>query len=174
VADARTLRFNSAPNQDVRRAVMQAAPSDGIVWRDDPITGRTYALVTAADEVSCGCDALYERPIIALAVRPNPAEALPHLLDAMGGAGRPAGVVACDRIGEEIVIEWDPQMTPVTLIRTLLQAEVGRFGGSYVSRTLAPLPLEVVATIASQGLATPEISADRVLEVLVDRAYGRP
>jgi hypothetical protein len=170
----KTLRFDSAPDPVTRGAVEEVVARGGTVeWRNDVPTGRTYVLARGSDSVIAAETAtVYPGPIIALAVRPNPAEALPALLHAFGGEGRPRGVVACERVGSELCIEWLPQITSAALVRALLRSEVARFGGSYVARSLAPLPVEVVTSIAAEGLLAPEIAPDRVLDLLVSHAYG--
>lgn len=110
-------------------------------------------------------------PVIGLAVTPHPAEALPMLLEALGGTGRPAGILTCERTAEGgLRVRWDLAVTPASVVRALLAAEVGRFGGSYTTRLLEPLDVEALATIAADGLQSPGISSDRILDVLVQAA----
>jgi hypothetical protein len=110
-------------------------------------------------------------PVIALAVTPHPAEALPALLEALGGAGRPAGILTCECAAEgELRVRWDIAVTPASVVRALLAAEVNRFAGAYTTRLLEPLSVEASAMVAADGLQSSELTTDRILDVLVQRA----
>lgn len=173
---ARTIRFDAAPVAAERAALERsiAAASGSIVWRDDAPTGRTYALVETPEPVELGgSGTAYGRAIIALAVTPRPPEAFPALLEAVAGAGRPVGVHGAERIGDALVIEWDPAVSAASLVVAVLDAELRRFAGSRVTRSLAPLPTHIVAAVAAGGLGAPEIAADRVLETYLGAPHGR-
>lgn len=93
---------------------------------------------------------------------------MPILLEALGGAGRPAGILTCERTGEDgLRVCWDLAVTPASVVRSLLAAEVGRFGGSFTTRLLEPLDVESLAMVAADGLQCAEVSGDRILDVLV-------
>jgi hypothetical protein len=173
---ARTIRFDAAPVAAERVALERsiAAASGSVVWRDDAPTGRTYALVETPEPIELGgSGTAYGRAIIALAVTPRPPEAFPALLDALGGSGRPGGVLGADRIGDELALEWDPTLSPASLVMAVLDAELRRFAGSRVTRSLAPLPVSLSAAVAADGLGAAEIAADRVLETYLGAPHGR-
>jgi len=173
---ARTIRFDAAPVAAERAALERsiAAAGGAIGWHDDAATGRTYALVETPEPAELGgSGTAYGRAIIAVAVTPRPPEAFPALLEALAGAGRPVGVLGADRIGDDLVLEWDPAVSPASLVLALVDAELRRFAGSRLTRSLAPLPVDVVAAVAADGLRTPEIAPDRVLETYLGAPHGR-
>jgi len=107
---------------------------------------------------------------IALAVFPSRVEALPGLLHALGGPGRPAGVSdahLCD--GGGIIVEWDPAQTAVRLVIGLIDIELRRYGATRRIELLRPLPLDQLTEIASQELHA-KIGPDQVLEALLGQA----
>ena len=98
---------------DARRAAIEdAVRREGGkgIWRSSETAGCAYALLELPDRYdreairAVSGAVAYDGPIIALAVFPALAEALPPLLEALGGPGRPAGVLGsrtvprgCDR-----------------------------------------------------------------------------
>jgi hypothetical protein len=96
-------------------------------------------------------------------------EALPYLHDALGGEGRPAGVLAVRPCNEGLIVEWDPRISGARIVSGVIDVELRRFASGRRTELLSPLPPPVLATIASDSLQTPELSADRVLELLIDR-----
>ncbi len=175
----RTLSFDGGIN-DARRAALDAAVlrEGGVVaWRSSRPAGRSYALlelpeghdrsaVAAAAPEASG----YDLAIIALAVFPAALEALPHLHEALGGPGRPAGVLACRPCEGGVIVEWDPHRVGVRVVVGLVDLELQRFNSSRTAEVLSPLTPELVAAIAAQGLEAPEIEPARILELRIDRA----
>jgi hypothetical protein len=172
---ARTIRFDVAPNAAERAALERSVAAAGglVAWRDDAATGRTYGSIETPEPCAVAAGTTYERAIIALAVTPRPPEAFPALLDALGGDGRPESVLACDRVGDDLLLELDPVVGPIPLILAVLDAELRRFGGTRVTRSLAPLPVAVAAAVAAHGLGAPEIDASRILETYLEAPHGR-
>jgi hypothetical protein len=113
---------------------------------------------------------VYETAIIAMAVSPAVPQALPRLYEALGGAGRPAGVLSCRTSAGSVVVEWDPGVSGVDVVMGLIDVELRRFASGRTAEVLAPLPASVIANIAARGLQAPQIQPDRVLELLVDDA----
>jgi hypothetical protein len=174
----RTLSLE-AKAADVRRAAIDGAVAreGGTVrWRTSEPAGRSYALLELPDGDDAGAigeacgGAAYDRAVIALAVFPAAAQALPSLLDALGGPGRPAGVLACRPCAGGVVVEWDPARTGAGLVLGLIDVELRRFGGVRTIEVLSPLPAELVARIAAEGLAAPQIEPNKILELRLDRA----
>jgi len=156
---------------DVEAAVRTRGGS--VIWRSNARAGRTYGLVRLPDgklEAAIGTATVHHTAIIALAVYPAAAEALPFVRDALAGAGRPSGVIATSNCEGGVVVEWDPQRTAAPAIYDLVDVELSRFGGGRTAELLAPLPEALVAKIAAEGLQAPEITPDRELETLVERA----
>jgi hypothetical protein len=113
---------------------------------------------------------VYDGTVIALAVFPEVTEALPKLLGALGGTGRPAGVLACRPCRGGVVVEWDPARTRTSLVLGLIDVELQRFHSGRVSELLSPLTADVAAKLAAEGLLAPEIEPHRILELRIDRA----
>jgi hypothetical protein len=147
-----------------------------ITLRSNAHVERTYGLLDAAQPAAV--DALravtsatvYDGAIIALAVYPAPAEALPALLDALGGPGRPSGILECALSRDGLVVEWDPGRASTAVVMTLIDVELRRFAATRTAELLTPLPETVVTQICAEGLAAPELSPERILETLVDKA----
>jgi len=172
-----TLSIEGNPSDAQREAI------DGIVhhqggratWRTSVAAERSYALLElpGMNEVAAiraaAAGTVYQTPVIAVAVFPAVPEALPSLLDALGGPGRAAGVLACRTCPGGVVIEWDPEISGLELVRGLVSVELRRCGSGWTTELLSPLPPALVATIAAQGLAAPEITQKRVLEFLIGR-----
>ena len=51
----------------------------------------------------------------------------------------------------------------------MLDTELQRFASGRTAELLAPLPEAIAAQIAAEGLQTPEIASNRVLETLLER-----
>jgi hypothetical protein len=167
-----TLRFSPSPDASEIEAVrsLVAEHAGSVTWVESTKYERTYGLV---EDVDAACmDALrlrsraavFDRPIIALAVVPNAPEALPALLDALGGRARPSGVIGCERCAGGLVVEWDLDETGIDVVMNLIDVETARFRAARVNALLTPLPLRWWTRIAAEGLRAPEISPDRVLE----------
>ncbi|MDQ2993258.1 MAG: hypothetical protein M3R30_10640 [Candidatus Eremiobacteraeota bacterium] len=173
---ARTIRFDAAPDAAERAALERsiAAAAGRVAWRGDAATGRTYGLVETPEPAEFAVSGTsFAGAIIALAVTPRPPEAFPALVEALGGAGRPAGIASCELVGDELVLEWDPAVSAASLVIAVLDAELRRFAGTRVSRSLAPLPDAVTAMVAAGGLGAPEIGSDRILETYLEATHGR-
>ena len=162
---------SEAERGDVEAAVR--ARGGSVTWRSSARAGRTYGLVRLPEgelKTAIGAATVHDTAIIALAVYPVVAEALPYVADALAGVGRPAGVLNASTCDGGVVVEWDPRLTAAAAIYDLVDVELRRFGGGRTAELLAPLPEAVVAKIAADGLQAPEISPDRELETLVERA----
>jgi hypothetical protein len=172
-----TLSIEGNPSDARREAIEDIVCRDGgrATWRSSVAAERSYALIElpakydSAAIRAAAIGTVYETAVIAVAVFPAVPEALPSLLDALGGPGRPAGVLACRTCPGGVIIEWDPDISGVDLVRGLVSVELHRYGSGWTTELLAPLPPSLVATIAAQGLAAPEIAPKRVLEFLIGR-----
>jgi hypothetical protein len=173
-----TLSIEGMPDDQCRVAIDAAVRGQGgrATWRAHPAVGQSYALLDLPDSydaqairMACG-GVMYETAIIAMAISPAVPQALPRLYEALGGAGRPAGVLSCRTSGGSVVVEWDPGVSGVDVVMGLVDVELRRFASGRTAEVLAPLPAAVIANIASRGLQAPQIQPDRVLEFLVDDA----
>ena len=174
-----TVRYNPIPTDDMRSSLGDFARrnSASVSWQDHAAFDRSYALVEGASAATLrahGGATVFETPVIAMAIRPNVAEALPALTDAIGGPGRPAGVLSCETVSGALVLEWNLDRTPARIILALIDTELARFQGGRVNELLSPLPLAWWTAIASDGLQAPEIAPDRVLEALIEERHVAP
>jgi hypothetical protein len=166
-----TLRFTPPPD-DAETGAVQAACSRlgaSVRW-ERPGFERRYALIESADdrvrnELARARATIFPGPVIALAVSPTVPEALPPLLAALGGAGRPAGVYSCERHAGAAIVEWDLERTPWETIEAAIDAECGVYRSGRVNDLLTPLPVAWWTALAAYGLHAPEIVPERVLEV---------
>ncbi|HEY1882630.1 MAG TPA: hypothetical protein VGG51_06270 [Candidatus Cybelea sp.] len=172
-----TLSVAGRPDDSRREAIDAAMRARGgrATWRVSPIADRSYALLETEAPfdlthiAAAPGESIYDAAVIALAVFPTVPEALPHLLDALGGEGRPAGVLAVRPCNGGLIVEWDPGVSDVRVVSGVIDVELRRFASGRRSELLSPLPPPVLATITGDALQTPELSAERVLELLIDR-----
>lgn len=174
IVSAFTLRYRPVPPGSSIRALEDRARRDGfrVTWRHHAELDRTYALVegiapNAFADAPAGAIA-FDTPIIALALRPNVAEALPELESALGGSGAPAGMRGCERQGERLIIEWDHETTATAVVLALAGVELARLHATSVNELLSPVPLAWWTEIAGAGLQTSDIAPNRVLEALLE------
>jgi hypothetical protein len=168
-----TLSMEGDPTASQRDALEDAVRVRGgsVIWRSSATTGRSYASLAlpVADNASplpvpVGAT-LYEKAIIALAVFPAIAEALPPLVAALDGTGRPAGMLACHAVPGGVALEWDPRVSSAAVVLGLVDVELKRFASGRRAELLAPLPPEITTQIAAESLHAAEIVPDRVLEL---------
>ena len=141
-----------------------------VTWQHCAACKRTYGLVEGGDATCASAlreatrAAVLDRPIIALAIFPSVAEALPPILRALGGPGRPIGVLTCEPVEGGAIVEWDLDVTAFDVVLNVIDIEIDRFRARRVNMLLTPLPLEWWARIAAAGLRSPDITVQRVLE----------
>lgn len=177
---ARTLRMDAPPSDALRERITQACAREGASARfaDDRSLPRTYALIEgprSADPAQLQGrfpeGRWYPDAIIALAIEPFPADALPALADALGGPGAPSGVLACERAGCEVVVEFDPARTRASFIFEVADVELARMHGSRRTRLLSPLSRELAARVAAEAMQAGGFDAEQVLETQLERAH---
>lgn len=141
-----------------------------VTWQHSTACKRTYGLVEGADAACASAlrestlAVVFDRPVIALAITPDVAEALPPILHALAGPGRPAGVLGCESQAGSVVVEWDLDVTAFDVVLNMVDIELDRFRARRVNALLTPLPLGWWTRIAATGLRSPDITAQRVLE----------
>lgn len=174
-----TVRYIPTTRDETRSSLADFARRNGaeLSWQDNAAFERSYALVEGAAAGSLETQdgaTVFEQPVIALAIRPNVPEALPALLEALGGPGRPDGVRSCEEIAGALIVEWNLDRTAADVVLALIDIELARFGAARTSELLTPLPLAWWTAIASAGLQAPEIAPDRVLEALIEEHHVAP
>jgi hypothetical protein len=171
-----TISIAGNPVDSRRDAIEAFAQAQGgrAMWRFNPSAGRAYALLELPDGVDLSeasiapTEVAYETAVIAWAVFPTVPEALPNLCAALGGPGRPVGVLACRPCPQGAIIEWDPDSGGIEIIMRLVDVELRRFCSGRRAELLSPLTPRLSAKIAASGMSAPEIAVDRILELLID------
>jgi hypothetical protein len=171
-----TISIAGEPDGSRRDAIEAVARARGgrALWRINPSAGRSYALLELPDgfdlsEISIAPgEVVYQTAVIAWAVFPTVPEALPQLYEALGGAGRPRGVLACRPCPQGAIIEWDPDSGGIDIVMKVIDVELRRFRSGRRAELLSPLTPALSAKIAASGLKAPEIAPDRILELLID------
>lgn len=178
-ATAKATGVLGEPQRGAFDAALRAVGASA-VWRVSSRAQRSYALLRFEADADLPAGVLaaaangavaYQSPVIAIAVFPSVAEALPALTGAVCGPGGPAGVRACEPCGDGgAAIDWDLDVTPAAVVLDLVDVELARFGGGRTAELLSPLPPAWVSKIAADGLRAPEVSPGRTLETLVRQA----
>jgi hypothetical protein len=177
---SRTLRIDAPATDALREHIAKELVRDGmrVEFSDPNDLARTYVLVEgpqSVDPAELESPAIegrwYSEAIIALAIEPEPSDALPPLAKALGGAGAPAGVIGCETSGASLIVEVLPSVTQPRLVLDIADVELRRFSGRRRVRLLGPVPRATLASIAAAGLQAPEIGEDRILESLLERAH---
>lgn len=173
-----TLSVDGTLDERRRSAVEGIVARDGgtAVWRTSEKANRSYALFelpqgrNGEDIRAASGGTVYDGPVIALAVFPLVPQALPPLMDALGGPGRPAGVLECRPCAGGVIVEWDPNVTNARVVIGIVDVELRRFSSGRTAEVISPLPPALAAKIAASGLSAPEITPQRILEMWIDRA----
>ena len=150
-----TLSVAGNPD-DSRRDAIEAiaqARNGRALWRFNPSAGRSYALLELPDGV--------DLPEVAIA----PTEVA---YEALGGPGRPAGVLACRPCPQGVIIEWEPDCGGIDIVMKVVDVELRRFRSGRRAELLSPMTPGLSAKIAASGMSAPEIAEDRILELLID------
>ena len=143
------MRFDSTIDEAQRKKMAASLPSGASLKFGQSPSGarRTYALVegpasleAAEAEQSLPPARWYDEAIIALAIEPTPADALPAIERTLQGAGSPAGVLECTIASGSAIVEFRPALTSASLVLTLADVELRRFGGCRKVALLNPLP----------------------------------
>jgi len=173
------VRFEGTIDESQRKKMAASLPSGASLkfGTSQPGVQRTYALVEgpatlepAEAEPSLPRARWYHEAIIALAIEPTPADALPAIAGALQGDGSPAGVLECTIAAGLVIVEFKPELTSPSVILHLADVELRRFRGHRKVALLNPLPASVVAQVAAAGLQAPQIGADRILETLLEQS----
>jgi hypothetical protein len=177
-----TLSADRILDPTQRTTIEALVPSGGreAVWRSSSRTGRTYALFELTSDSAAregrraieasGLATAYTTAIIAIAVFPTVAQALPTMLDALTGDGRPEGMLSVTACDGGMVVEWDPERSAPSVVLGLIDVELRRFNAGRTTEVLSPLSTETIARIARMQLQAPQIATDRILDVLLEHA----
>jgi hypothetical protein len=173
-----SIRFDSVLG-DVQRAEFTAGLSSHAArlasWKPHAPSGRTYALVEyAADSPAQSIQAGHQRArvddpaLVVIDIAPADPRACVRLARALGGPGRPVGVVdacACER---SVVVELDDRRTALALVVDLIDCELADVSPGRAIAPLLPLSDETLAAFAAAVLSTPEIDRSRIVETYTE------
>jgi hypothetical protein len=170
-----TISVAGSPAQSRRDEIEEIVRARGgrVTWRINPSL-RSYGLLefpgafAAAELRGVPGETVYDGAVIGWAVFPTVREALPYLYEALGGAGRPVGVLACRHCEGGAVVEWDPGVTGTELILRLVDLELRRFNSPRRAALLSPAMPGMLAKVAASGLQAAEIGEERILELLIN------
>ncbi|MBD5634995.1 MAG: hypothetical protein IAI49_11000 [Candidatus Eremiobacteraeota bacterium] len=177
-ASVRFADVLAASERETMTRTLASVGAEATSW--NVAADRTYACARSARD---GEDALRDLlraelagacvdspPIAVLRVSPDRLHRLAPLASALGGAGRPAGVVRCATERSALVVEVDVRATPLSLIVALIDVETS--GGRRIEPIL-PLCDDVLAELAGSILGEPDLDASRLIEPYLE-SLGRP
>ena len=170
-----SIRFDRVLAQGERAVAVRALNSCGAKATSWAVarSGRSYAVAKLTTE--CDVNALREQlgarvdepPLLVLDVVPDDPERVPALAHALGGAGRPAGVVDAKPSGDALTVELNEATTPLRLIIDVIDAELERSPGRRIT-PLFRLEDATVTALAAASLRAPEIGVVRLVETYTD------
>lgn len=173
-----TLRLDAVLDESTKATLERTVRGAGATLRvrSSERFGRTYAAIESAVPVRADVllrglpgATLFDGAVIALAIEPTPADALPMLTTAVGGPGGPAGVKTAEPVSAALVVEFSAERSPARFVLDIVDLELRRFGGHRHVELLTPAPAEWLARAASEGLGAPDIDTSRILEALLER-----
>ncbi|MBC5798573.1 MAG: hypothetical protein GIW94_01125 [Candidatus Eremiobacteraeota bacterium] len=165
-----SVRFGDVLGQHERESATRTLRSFGAAatsWRTT--AARTYAGLEVDDRADL--DALRERlpsarldepPLRVLRICPSHGHALPRLGDALGGMGRPSGIVDLVPDGDALVVEFDTRTAP-SLVVALVDVELAAAPGRTIE-PLVPLDDATLAEFAGDVLGIAALDATRIIE----------
>jgi len=165
-----SVRFGDALDQHERESATRTLRSVGATatsWKT--AAGRTYAGLELDDMADPGV--VRERvasarldvpPLRVFRIRPLHGHLPARLSDALGGAGRPSGVVDVMIDDDAFVVEFDTR-TPPSLIIALIDIELAAAPGRTIE-PLVPLDDATLAAFAGDVLGIADLDADRIIE----------
>ncbi len=104
-----------------------------------------------------------EPALLVLDVTPRDPACIPALLHALGGPGRPAGVVEARAGGDSVTLGVDESISSLRLIVDLVDAELERSPGRRIV-PLFGLGDDSLTAFAAATLHAPEIDVSRLIE----------
>jgi hypothetical protein len=172
---AASLRFDRVLAQGERAAAARALDSCGAKATSWAVArcGRSYALARLAPDCDLAAVGktvgarIDEPPLLVLDVLPRDAERVAALAEALGGAGRPSGVIDAKTSGDALTVELDEATTSLRLLVDVVDAELERSPGRRII-PLFPLSDATLAGFTAATLRAPEIEVSRLIETYID------
>jgi hypothetical protein len=162
---------------DTVRALRSTA-ADVTSWND--AAGRTYARISFdGARADAALDPLREfarvdvPPLAIWRIEPHDAHRRSRLLHALGGPGRPAGIVDARTDGERaLVVEFDCARSAPAFVLALVDVELRGSPGRRIE-PLLPLEDTDLAALAGALLREPDLSAERLIETHLEPLLAR-
>lgn len=163
-----SVRFDGVLAPSERDAATRAIVSAGAtVTSWNACEARTYATVSLAGDVSALRDAVDgivdEPPLLVVRVTPTAPRFVAALAHALGGSGRPAGVVAAHRSASDVVVECDPRVTSLATLVALVDCELVTAPGRRIE-PLVGIDDATLVAFAAVVLGEPDLEPSRLLE----------
>lgn len=182
-----SVRFDGVLASSERDDATRALASAGATVTSWNVCGeRTYATVSVSTEpakASRSADiatamlairvpgSMVSPPLLILRITPDAARALPVLERALGGVGRPAGIIDACCVDGALVIECDTRRTSLATLVALVDTELATAPG----RTIEPLvglDDETLVAFARTALCEPELDTERLIETHLVRVLS--
>ncbi len=178
-----SVRYGGALDASEREAFTRTLRCGGA----SPISWNATAAASYAGiqlEASCDVAALRAAlptfridapPLVVLRVKPSHPRMLDRLSHALGGDGRPAGIVGAAHDGDALIVEIEPRRTALALVVALIDVEL-RGAPARTIEPLVPLDDATLAAFVGDVLAVPELDTTRIIETHVEPllASARP
>lgn len=171
-----SVRIEGALEERQREAVSRAVTSLGgraVSWHVRP--ERTYALFALPDGYdacvfarAAGAQRVDDPALVVLEVIPDEPRRREALARALGGAGRPAGIVDAVRTHRGILVELDAARTPLSLVIDVVDTELELAPGRKIVPLLA-LDDAAMTAAARDILGDPAIDVSRLIETYTEQ-----
>lgn len=167
-----SLRFDRTFAQSEQDALASLLLSLAVTPTSWGLTGtfsRTYVRCEAAEAEAAigrlsaaGASRIDVPPLVVLEICPAGGSGLAALGAALGGPGRPRGIVSCERAASALLVELDANVSSLDLVVAVADAELRGTPRRIVP--LLPLEDEVLAHFSALRLGAPEFGASRLIE----------
>jgi hypothetical protein len=170
-----SLRYDGVLAPREREKMARSLASAGVaVTSWNAAAGRTYARVALAGSPTSAAELpgrIDEPPLTVLRLIPDTPPDLARVRDALGGPGRPLGVVDARLDDGTLVVELDTSLTPLALLVAVVDVALG---GAARRRIEPLLPLDDATLTAFAGalLGEPELDSSRLIETHLEPLIG--
>ena len=172
-----SVRIEGIFEERQREAASRAVTSLGgraVSWHVCPELHRTYVLFALPDgydasafAAAAGAQRIDDPALVVLEVLPDESRRAESLARALGGAGRPLGIVDAVRTHRGILVELDAARTPLSLVIDVVDTELEFAPGRRIVPLLA-LDDAAMTAAARDLLGDPAIDVSRLIETYTE------